>query len=371
MPNFTAQRLEEMAAEVFIAAGVPDGEARTVAQSLTLANLVGHDSHGIMRVPQYIQMIQQGTIVPGAPTEVVMDTPQLAAIDGHWNFGMVVARRAMEMAIHKAEEHGVAVVSVRQLNHIARVGEYPEMAALRGFVGLAMSNSHGAGQQVAPYGGTARKLAPNVIAAAFPTGREFPVLIDITTSTLPEGKVRLYLNRGEPLPPGSVIDDQGHPTTDPAAYYGPPPGALLPMGGYFAHKGYALTLMADIFAGAFSGAGCTREGATRAGNPLFLLVVDPARFRPLEDFEKEVSNLIDYVKDSPKVEGCDEILVPGEHGFQTKQRRLKEGIPVEDETWSQIVEVAEKLGIHFPEAEIYQVGPSKFLTQSMAESGHK
>ena len=334
-----------MGYKIFEAIGVPPDEARIVSESLVNSNLVGHDSHGVIRVPQYVNLIKRGDIVPGAKMEIVRETPNTAVLNGNWGFGQVMCRKAMEIAIEKAKARSVSTVSMSRSNHVARLGEYPAMAAEKDMIGIIMVNNHGAAQYMPPWGGTARRLSPNPVSVGLPTGTADPVLLDITTSVLAEGKVRVKLNRGEKLPEGCIIDAQGNPTTNPRDLYGPPPGAILPLGGVVGYKGYGLGFIVDVLAGALSGAGCSRADAPRFGNAVFITVINIADFIPVDEFKKHVDGLIEYVKSSPKMPGVNEILFPGEMEAREREKRLKTGIFVESETWNQIVKSARDLNL--------------------------
>jgi len=345
MPVFAPEHLEDIVSRIFASAGVPAGEAQIVAQSLVASNLLGYDSHGVIRVPQYLSMIRDGDVKPGAAVQVVQETSCTALLDGNYGFGQIVARKAMQVAMGKAAITGTSSVAVRRSTHVGRLGEYPMMAAAQDMIGMAMVNNHGGGLCMAPWGGIERRLSPNPIAFAIPTGQGKPIVLDMTSSVCAEGKLRVMRNRGETLPEGWVIDAQGRPATDPAAFYGPPQGALLPLGGAVGYKGFGLCLVMDILAGALSGAGCSGTSDAVGRQGLFVTVIDIASFTAPEEFRKQVDGFIEYVKSSPTVPGVDEILVPGEPEFREERRRLREGIPVEDETWRQVMEAAEAVGM--------------------------
>jgi len=345
MPIFPADKLKKIGSSIFEAAGAPADEAQVVAESLVNSNLAGHDSHGIIRIPQYISLVKKGGIMPGAEMKVVRENHNTAVLDGNWGFGQVMARKAMEMAVEKAAAYSLASVSMSQSNHIGRLGEYPVIAAEKNMIGLITVNNHGAAQCMAAWGGIGRRLSPNPISIGLPTGTDDPVLLDITTAVVAEGKVRVKRNRGEELPEGCIIDSQGNPSTDPNDFYGTPGGAILPFGGIVGHKGYGLGFILDILAGALSGAGCSRAEAPRFGNAVFIFVINIENFTPIPEFKKHVDGLIEYVKSSPKMPGIEEILFPGEIEAKERKKRLEEGIFVEDETWNQIIKTAEELGV--------------------------
>jgi len=345
MPLFAAAKIEAIGTAMFDAVGSPHEESVWVAKTLVNASLVGHDSHGIVRFTQYVNHVLNREVIPGAPMTLEHETVSTAVLNGNLGWGQVIGRRAMQLAMEKAAETGIGTVVVQNCPHVGRLGEYVEMAAQKNMIGYAIVNSHGGGEAVAPWGGIDRRFTPNPMAFAAPTGEAWPLLMDITTSTLPEGKVRLARHRGEQLPLQTIIDAQGHPTTDPNDFYGPPVGALLPLGGLMGHKGYALTVMTEIFAGILSGAGASGEQTTTKGNGLFFQAVDIQAFTPLEMFLDRVRHLIEHVKSSRTSPGVEEILLPGEPEHRTGQKRLRDGIQVEESIWDEIQAKANDLQV--------------------------
>jgi uncharacterized oxidoreductase len=336
MPTFQAEPLKQIGSQIFAAAGATTDEARIVSDALVEANLAGLDSHGILRIPEYVGWMEQKLVNTGVHITIVQEADSFAVVDGGWGFGQVVGREAMEVAIRKAEQAGIGTVAARQCCHIGRVGEYPMMAAARGMAAVMFVNTHGGGKLVAPWGGKERRLSANPISIAIPRKTGTPIVVDISTSAIAEGKVRGMLNRKVPVPPGNIMDADGHPTTDAAKFYGPPPGALLPFGG---HKGFALGLVTDILAGAVSGAGCSRKDADRVGNSFLAFVIDIDCLRSKELFYSDVEQLVEYVKSSTLTPGSTGILIPGEPEAVEKECRLRNGIAVDVETWRQITEV--------------------------------
>jgi uncharacterized oxidoreductase len=224
------------------------------------------------------------------------------------------------------------------------------MVAEAGMIGMVMANGGGAGQWVTPFAGRQRRLSTNPIAIGAPSSGPFSFILDISTSVAPEGKVRDYGQRGQPVPEGWLVDQHGKPTRDPQDLYADPGGALLPLGGTAAgHKGFGLAFMVDIFAGALSSAGCpTRELTDPAGGTgLFMLAMDVQRFLPLEIFLARVTEMAEYCKSSAPADGFDEVLVPGE--FEYKQRLLRErtGIEIPDSVWKQLQAIAAQLGVTY------------------------
>ena len=345
MPNLTQNQLQKITTDIFEAGGVPSDEAAIIGELLIASNLAGHDSHGVIRIPQYIGLIESGLIQPGAPLEIEQESASHALINGNWGFGHVIAQKAMSLAIEKAKSSTISAISVYNCNHIGRIGSYPMMAAEAGMVGITMVNAGGAALYVAPFGGSDGRLATNPIAIATPTREGHPILLDITSSVVAQGKIRVAVNRGEPVPLGWIINSEGEPTSNPQDLMETPPGALLPLGGIAGHKGYALGLMIDILGGALSGAGCSGSGTTRLQNGVLMIALNIVNFTPLDDFYEHIEGLVAHVKASPTAPGFDEILTPGEIEARQTERRLREGIPIDDETWRQIRETAAEVGI--------------------------
>ena len=345
MPNVAPERLRKITADIFEAANVPAEDAQIISEILVDANLAGHDSHGVIRVPQYMGFIEAGQIDPRATMEIERESPSHALINGNWGFGHAIAKRSMSLAIDKAKSSTVSAVSIYNCNHIGRIGSYSMMAAEEGLVGIVMVNAGGAALYVAPFGGSDGRLATNPISMAAPTRGDEPIVLDITSSVVAQGKIRVALNRGDSVPLGWLINGKGEPTTDPHDLNGPPPGALLPLGGIAGHKGFALGLMIDVLGGALSGAGCSGSGTTKVQNGVLMIAINIAQFTPMEDFYGRVDALVEHVKASPPAPGFDEILVPGEIESRQTKQRSREGIPVDNETWRQIQETAAAVGI--------------------------
>jgi LDH2 family malate/lactate/ureidoglycolate dehydrogenase len=345
MPRISAGKLRSVGSQIFAALHVPPEEATWVAELLVRANLAGHDSHGVIRIPQYARAIRSAEVQAGASIEIVKESPSTALINGNWGLGQIVARRAMEIAIQKARETTISSVAAHNLYHVGRLADYTQMAAEHNLVGIMMVNGGGGSPIVAPFGGTAGRLATNPISIAFPTGGTVPFLFDMATSIVAEGKVHVKRNRGEQAPDGWLLDNQGNPTTDPNAFYQNPRGAILPFGGSVGHKGYGLAMVVEILAGIVARAGYARPGATRFSNGTFIVVIDISAFLDPGQFRTEVDDLLHYVKSAPKAPGVEAILYPGEPEDQERQRREHDGIPLDDGTWQQIIILAQDLGI--------------------------
>jgi uncharacterized oxidoreductase len=342
MPTVKADSLETAIADIFRACGVAEADARIVAAHLVDAEACGVVSHGIIRVPQYVQALADGRIVPDAKLRILAETTATAVLDGEHGFGQVMAQRAMDWALDRAEHTGVSAATLCNCGHTGRLGSYTERATQRGMAALMMVNTGGHGQWVAPFGGIAGRLATNPISIAVPTDSDAPLVLDMATSVVPEGKVRAAQAAGQRLPEDWIIDHQGRPATNAAGLYGPPRGAILPFGG---HKGFGLAMLIDALAGGLSGAGCCTDADTpMAGKTdgVFLVAVKIAAFYPLLGFQRTVGYLLQHVKSSPPAPGLTEVLVPGELEARTRRQRLRDGIPVEAATWEVLRQILDR-----------------------------
>ena len=326
---------------MIVALGASQADASWVAQLLVRANLCGHDSHGIIRIPQYFQACKKGQIRPEARPEIEDEGPTTARINGHRAFGQVTGHLAAEVAVAKAAANGTGAVAAFECNHVGRLADYVELAANRGMIAFAFANDCGANQVVAPFGGLEGRLSTNPLAIAIPA-IPFPICLDIATSVVAMGKVAVQRNRGQPLPIGWVQDADGNPSTNPNSLDGSPPGTLLPMAGY---KGYGLAVMVEILAGILTGAGFSREEVGPDLQGFFLLAFQMGDFADREAFLSQVSHLAQYLKSSRRRNGLGEIMVPGEQEWRTAEQRMREGIPIDPATWGQLQKVKEEMGL--------------------------
>lgn len=336
MPNFTAAELTAICHNVFEKLNIPAAEAEIVTRSMVDANRVGHDSHGVIHLPKYVRELEAGLIQPGAPIETLHESASIAVLDGNWGFGPVIATRTVEMAIQKAKQTDISSVAVSRCNEVGRLGGYACLAADAEMIGLLMANDHGGGTCVAPHGGVQGRLSTNPIACAVPIDGHDPIVLDMSTSVVASGKVRVKQHRNEAVPNGWLIDAEGESTTHPADFYGVPPAALLPFGGIAQHKGFGLSVIVDILSGALTGAGCSKSEDARVGNGLFVLVINVASFRGFPGFSAEIERFIGYLKSAKRAAGVDAIRMPGERGWAEQRKREREGIPIDAETWEQI-----------------------------------
>ena len=349
MPVIEAGVLREWVRSMFVASGVPEADAGAVAEHLVESNLKGHDSHGVVRTPSYLDGVREGRTNPGADFVIERQSETTALVNGNWNFGQVVARQTMALAVEKAQRMGVGIAVAYQATHVGRLGAYVEQTAAAGLLGIAMANNHGASHLVAPFGGRKPRLSTNPMAFGFPTGDPAaPFVLDMATSVAAEGKLRVARNKGAKVPDGWLLDAEGSPTNDPADLYGPPWGAILPLGGAAGHKGFGLSMVVEALAGALSPAGVSRPDPSRGGNGLFTMAVDPQRFGGLDAFAGWMDTLIDWVKQPPYQDGADGILTAGEPERRSQAEREAHGIPIDDATWQQLVEASALVGVEVP-----------------------
>jgi uncharacterized oxidoreductase len=346
MPIFDSKYIVRLTRDIFKACGCPENEAEIVARNLVETSLLGLDSHGVMRVPQYVQAILDGkgdgAIKPGAKITVLNDKGSTAIIDCGGNFGQVGGYKAMQIAIEKARTHGIACVITKNCNHAGRLGAFTQMATEAGMVALATCNSPKHGHWVAPFGGREGRLATNPFSFAAPTNGN-PVVLDMSTSAVSEGKVRLCFNSGQQVPPDCIADSQGVATTDPTKFYATPRGTIKPFGGAGGYKGTGLGMMVEILSGTLKGALVTDEHII--GNGLCFIVINIANFVSTDQFRVLTDELVAYVKSSPPAQDSKGVVAPGELDFKIKEQRLAAGMPIDETTWAKILEIAQQLKV--------------------------
>ena len=345
MVTKTAGELRRLTRQILEAAGAVPDQAEIVADHLVLANLRGVDSHGVWHIQGYVRAIRDGHIRIAAEPKIARETPASALVQGDWTFGHVVGRFAMQTAIAKAGNQGLSVVSLVQTHHIGRLGHYAEMAAAEGMVSMVWAGGQGAEKPAAvPYGGRKALFHTNPIAMGLPAGGQAPVIIDFATSATAGVKVINAFNRNQQLPPDSVVDKDGNPTTDPRRFMDG--GAHLPFGG---HKGYALMLATEMLGRTFSGAD---DGAELDySDPLFrrhgatLIVFRADLFQPLSQYNRRADDLARRALAIPPAPGFKEVLLPGVPEDRAQQARRRNGIPIADDIWETIVQAASSVGV--------------------------
>jgi uncharacterized oxidoreductase len=302
----------------------------------------------VMRIPYYIQAIVDGEVVTRAELSITNESSTHVVADANWGFGQVQADRLLHKLAERSLAGGVGIGSMIHCGHIGRLGEYNEAMAARGLISMIMVNSHGAAVRVAPPGGMAPRLSTNPLAIGVPNGDE-PLVLDFSTSATAEGKVRVKKIAGEKCPEGWLLDSQGRATTNPNDLYSNPPGSILPMGGAQAYKGFGLGLMIEIFCGALSGGVCAREKTyPKKGNCVFMMLLNPQHFGGAEHFRSEVTQLVDYIRNCPRVPGVERIVLPGDPERWLSQKRFADGIPLDAENWKALVTLADRLQVPTP-----------------------
>jgi uncharacterized oxidoreductase len=337
--------MEEFGASMLAAAGLPADQAQVASHHLVESNLMGHDSHGVIRIPGYSGSLLKGDLKPVGNQKVVRETPASLVWDANRSFGIVLCYSAMQEAIARAKAHTFGAVAVHRSGHIGRLGAYPPMAADQDCVGVVMLN--GGARFTAPFGGVGRRLPPNPIAISVPVENGAPLMLDITTSVAAGGKVDVNRARGKALPDGWLVDSKGQTVNDPGRFWDSDV-AMLPFGGIVGYKGYGLAMMIDAIAGGLSWAGCSAEKPTRGGSGYIALAMRIDAFIDPDEFKRETRILVDWVKSSPTMPDVKKIYVPGEIEDEIMQQRSRDGLNIEDDTWDALVRNAEELKVAVP-----------------------
>ena len=351
MVTIGAEPLRELVCDIFAKAGCSRAESERIGKYLVSANLTGHDSHGVTRVPRYLQWKKEGTVVADRTVKIVAETPVLAVVDGLNGFGQTVAPQAVDIGIAKCRTMGLSMVGLRNAGHVGRIGDWAEMAAAAGFVSVHFVNASGS-VLVAPFGGTERRLSTAPFAVGIPRDGAAPVILDFATSVVAEGKVLVASQGGKKLPEGALIAPDGRTGSDPHMLYGDytPTGQRDTKKGSSAirafgeHKGSGLALICELLGGSLTGMSATGEGR-RFGNGMLSFYVNPGLVDPEGFFPRDVARYIAYFKSARPAAGCGEVLTPGEPEERTRQQRLAEGVPLSDDTWASIIAAAREVGV--------------------------
>ena len=344
MPLIQQDTLRQLNFAIFKATGIPEDDARIVADHLVDSHLAGHDSHGTWFLPGYARGMKDH-YVRWEEHQVVRENPSLVIIDGRGANGIVAVTRALDLAIEKARQATFGFVGLHHVSHIGRLGDYPPRIAAQGMFGMVWLN--GGGLFMAPFGSADRRLRPEPIAFAAPRQHGPPFMLDMTMTVVAGGKIEQKILRDEPLPEGWVIDQQGHYVTDGHRYRDPETG-VLPLGGLqFGHKGYGLGMMVEMLVGPLSHAGCTR-GESSGGGGIMILAIDIQAFTDLDTYQQEVEGLAEWVCSARPLPGFEKVYAPGEIEEETRQHRMREGIEIPEPTWAEIGKVAAELGVEMP-----------------------
>jgi uncharacterized oxidoreductase len=339
------ERLRALTSAIFVGAGSSEAEAGQVARQLVGANLAGHDSHGVGRIPLYVVQAGDGRVKPNQHVRTIKDTGVILVLDGEGGYGHVIAGEAMALGIERAREHGLCLLALRNSFHVGRVGAWAEMCLDAGFASVHFVNSNAHAPLVAPFGGAAARLSTNPFCAAVPSASGEPVILDMATASLAEGKIHVAFNKGREVPDGTLIDAEGRPTNDPGALYREPRGALLSMGTY---KGSGLGLMCELLAGALGGGGIMGPeniGYDRIVNHMLSIIIDPAALGDGDAFLDDVAAAVGWVKSSPPAPGGEGVMVAGDPERRARADRMANGITIDDVTWKEILAAADSVGV--------------------------
>jgi uncharacterized oxidoreductase len=340
--TFPVEPLTRAIGAIVVAGGSDAREARLVAENLVTANLLGHDSHGIGMIPRYVDALLEGGLEANRHPRATLDAGTLLALDGCKGYGQTIGHEAMQMAIERAKRHGSCVMTLANSHHLGRIGHWAEMAVAERLISIHFVNviSHA---RVAPYGGRDARFGTNPCCIGVPLPGETPFVLDYATSAVAQGKLRVAHNKGEKVPPGRLIDDQGRPTDDPRYAVVPPYGAMLPFG---EHKGSGMAIACELLGGALTGGGTWHHGEStkqRVMNGMLTILIDPVRLGTAPAFERETRAFLDWLRAGRVAPGFDKVRIAGDPEREYRAKRSRDGIPVDATTWREIEKAAEKL----------------------------
>jgi len=345
MPTFRPEKLNGTVKGIVQLTGSTAEEAQIVADHLVLANLSGHDSHGVGMIPKYISCFHDGLVKPNTAATCTNDAGAILQFDAGKGYGQRVALDATDAAIQRTRETGVTLYTLSNAFHVGRVGHYGERATEAGFASIHFVNVADHTPSVAPFGGGDARLITNPVCVSVPgTADQDPIILDMATSNIALGKVRVAHNKGVPLDDGNLLDPEGQPTTDPGHMFPELKGALTPFG---AHKGSGLGLMSELLGGILSGGKTIQPGSERLGgiiNNMFGIIFDPARLLDHDSFARELKATIDYVKASPAQDPAKPVMVAGDPERAARVKRGEDGIALDETTWEEILAAGESLG---------------------------
>jgi len=329
--------------EAIVAAGGSDArEARIVAENLVTANLTGHDSHGVGMIPRYIESLLEGGLRVNQHPKVQFDGGAMISLDGQQGYGQVIGLEAMEIGIARAKQHGLCVMGLGRSHHLCRIGQWAEQAVAAGLVSIHFTNVISR-SIVAPYGGADARFGTNPMTVGIPIPDEPPFILDMATSAVAQGKIRVAHNKREKVSAEWLIDDHGNPTSDPRFGVIEPFGALRTFG---LHKGYGLAVVCELLGGALTGGGTWHTGdrsKKRVWNGMLTVLIDPKRLGTGDAFATETTEFLKSLRQSPVAPGFDKVRIAGEPEREIRSKRERDGIAVDDNTWNDIVAAGEKL----------------------------
>jgi hydroxycarboxylate dehydrogenase B len=343
---FTASHIRAVTTAIIMRAGWPRDDAEEVARHLALANLSGHDSHGIGILPLYVKAINDGYLKPSNQPVDRINSPPFLVIDGNLGLGQPTARRAVSRAADIAESHGVAILNLLDAHHIGRIGDYAELAADRGLISMFWVNVAGRPPIVAAHGAQEGRWGTNPHAVGVPSIDGKHLILDFATSRMAHGKARVSLNKGEQIAKGYLIDNQGKPTTDPAVVFPPlPMGALLPFG---EHKGAGLAFIVELLSAGIGNGSLIQKAPhlSRIINNMFGILIDPARLDPDKDAQAaRIADVTAFLHAARPQKANDPVRAPGDMEREMRIKRERDGIEIDQQTWQLIIDSAASLGI--------------------------
>jgi LDH2 family malate/lactate/ureidoglycolate dehydrogenase len=336
------QRLLDFATAIYASAGVPAADARLVADTLVQADLWGHQSHGVLRLPWYLARLRAGVCTAVAAPKLIVDAGAIAVIDGGDAMGQVLTHYAMSEAIRRAKTHGIAAVALRNSNHFGTALYYTLAAARAGCIAFLSTNASPA---MAPWGGRKKTVGTNPWSWAAPAGKYAPMVLDIANTGVARGKIYLARQKGQPIPEGWAIDSAGAPTTDAQAAID---GIILPMAG---HKGYAIAAMMDMLSGVLtgsafgSGVAGPYQTERKSGAGQMMIAIDIAKLQPLAEFNARMEQMIEELKSVPLAQGHDEVFYPGEIEARNDVRNRRDGLVLPDDTMADLSKAAAEMKV--------------------------
>jgi hydroxycarboxylate dehydrogenase B len=320
-------------------AGTPPDDARVVMDHLVAASAMGLHSHGVMRIPQYLDEIKSGVINPAARPEIVKTAASRLNVDGQRGFGQVVGMLMVEALVPVARATGIAMINGRHLGHTGRIGAYPEALAKAGLVGLAVCNGAPSGHWVAPFGGRDGRISTNPIAMGWPVEGAAPIVADFSTAAAPEGVIRVLRDRKTPAPEGYLHDAEGRPTTDPNVLYAVPKGAIQPLGGALGYRGTALALFVEVLTTMLNGDGVI--DTSRKGTDMTFVAIAPQ-----SGFAALTRELSDHIRASPPLDPQRPVMMPGDR--ENAEAQATTELRVDAPTWDALAKAARRAGIDMP-----------------------
>ncbi|MDO8456142.1 MAG: malate/lactate/ureidoglycolate dehydrogenase [Burkholderiaceae bacterium] len=342
------QYLQAQCAAIFIASGSSAEEAEKVAANLVMANLSGHDSHGVGMLPRYVDAVLEGGLKPNASVQTVLDIGSMLTLNGQRGYGQVIGEQAMALGMARAKAHGSCIMALAQAHHLGRIGHFAEMAVAQGLVSLHFVNVMSR-PVVAPWGGADGRYGTNPCCIGIPLKDRPPFVLDFATSRVAQGKMRVAYNQGREVQPGLLMDEHGHPTTNPGVVVVPQAnglfGALMPFG---EHKGYGLAVACELLGGALTGGGTWHQASVQGRaviNSMLTILIDPAKLGTQTALETEALAFVDWLRQSPPAEGFEGVQIAGEPERKARLQRERDGIEIDIHTWQEIVEAAGKVGV--------------------------